>query len=65
MVNREEKEIKEKLRQYGFNLRAVSNDLEIKYSTFSSYLNGYNPMPDMIREKIEKMIADRENIDAH
>lgn len=63
MLCKEEKEIKEKLKQYGFNLKEVSNLLEVKYSTLNGYLNGFNPMPEAVREKIDKMIAERENID--
>ena len=64
MLCKEETEIKEKLKLYGFNLKEVSNSLGVKYSTLNGYLNGFNPMPEVVREKIYKMISERENIDA-
>lgn len=53
-----ENELKKRIRRAGITQKDISQRLKVPYSTVSSWLNGFAPLPENIRQKIEQMIND-------
>lgn len=52
-------ELKKRIRKTGMTQKEFCEKipaLKGKYQTFNSYINGFNPMPDHIRQEIEDVL---------
>lgn len=56
-----ETKIKRRLKKAGITMAALCDKIGVKYFTMSCYLNGYNPMPNNTKEKINKYLNSVEN----
>ena len=57
MIAQEEREIKAKIKLTGTSQRDIAVYLGIPYSTLSTYLGGFAPMPEDLRKKTEDYLA--------
>lgn len=54
------KRLKIDIRRAGYTQIQIANQVGIKPPTLASYLNGYTPMPDEVREAIENILEEDE-----
>lgn len=55
----EEKELKRRLKENGITYKQLASHLGRSYQTIASWMNGFSPLPDTERIRIEKMIESK------
>lgn len=60
MIPQIEYELKSNIRKAGFTQKEIAIQLNVTYSTLSSWLNGFAPLPVQMKMKIHDIIADSE-----
>lgn len=54
--------MKERIKESGLTITAISKKLNINNSTFRSYLSGIRQMPDEVKKDLNKLLTQYEKI---
>jgi len=55
-----ERSLTARIRRVDSTIKQMADDLQTPYSTVVSWLNGFSPLPDEMRRKIESIISKKE-----
>jgi hypothetical protein len=57
-------DLKKRMKKVSLSMACLSREIDIRYTSLASYMNGYTAMPDYILDQVEHSISEREKFNA-